>query len=461
MPKARSVKLARGSLPGYRISDLARDRRRILGGLIVDGVATYAKVIQQLNVLGIYKFPDKTQTVRKDIAYIQRHYSDYARKSPKRAKSPKRKSPKRAKSSKRKSPKRAPSSKRKSPSPKRPKHKSSKRKGSPKRKQKSMYGGSKDEDTYDGQEIGDEEIDDNTVVNVHVGKEYYFLSQINKFSDNEFFQKVILEDLGKSSYTTQREVFTEMKRVALSMDKPLKSLCTSRLIFFMYDYKQNKLLSQVRGKACQARFEMIGLSIWYRNDKITPTEYFKDPTLASGHANIVLIDHHSKTIERFEPGYEDDIEEYSETHKAINRYFTSRKRMTEWGLRDYTYVTHPTICPVGPQHTDYRQYNSVHVASCLVWSFFYVWKRVTNLDVSPADLFKYEDKEDLHYEFLEFAAALHHAPIHPIVTEDIQSYGIMTPYDGKRRASKRLIEKAEKKQPRKKTKCLYKARCYG
>ena len=84
MKKKSSVKiyLSPGSLAGYQLSDLARDRRYVLGKMITSKTATYAQVIRRLNVLAIYnknRNPKMTEKIRKDIAYTQRHYkSKYA-----------------------------------------------------------------------------------------------------------------------------------------------------------------------------------------------------------------------------------------------------------------------------------------------------------------------------------------------------------------------------------------------
>ena len=119
-----NIQYKRGSLPGYHVRELARDRRAVLTNLIETKKATYAEVIRRLNVLSIFnknKNPEMSATIRRDMAYVQRHLSHYssAKRSPSRKASPKRRaSPKQSATKRRSSAKRRASPKRRSPASK-------------------------------------------------------------------------------------------------------------------------------------------------------------------------------------------------------------------------------------------------------------------------------------------------------------------------------------------------------
>ena len=71
-----------GALSGYTTGDLARNRRNILDKYLkLNG---YSAVIKRLNAIAILnknRNPFVSETIRKDIKYIQSHYS-HLKKSP-------------------------------------------------------------------------------------------------------------------------------------------------------------------------------------------------------------------------------------------------------------------------------------------------------------------------------------------------------------------------------------------
>ena len=104
-----------GALDGYKTKDLAKIRRSILDKYLK--LYGYASVVKRLNAISILnknRNPTVSEIMKKDIRFIQRHYS-HLRKSPKPSR----------KSTKRKSRK---STKRKSRKSKRKSRKSTKRK---------------------------------------------------------------------------------------------------------------------------------------------------------------------------------------------------------------------------------------------------------------------------------------------------------------------------------------------
>jgi hypothetical protein len=86
------IPVKKGTLEGYSVYDLARDRRKLLVKLIKTGNSTYSQIIKRLNVLVIYnknRYPDIADKVLRDLEYIQRHMSHYSKQSAKKS-SPKR-----------------------------------------------------------------------------------------------------------------------------------------------------------------------------------------------------------------------------------------------------------------------------------------------------------------------------------------------------------------------------------
>ena len=83
------IPVTKGKLPGYHVSNLARDRRKLLIKMIKSKEATYADIIRRLNVLSIYnksRNPELSSKVARDMAYIRKKFEGTPYKmSPKRS----------------------------------------------------------------------------------------------------------------------------------------------------------------------------------------------------------------------------------------------------------------------------------------------------------------------------------------------------------------------------------------
>ncbi len=82
--KKSSIRLSlkKGTLSGYHIKDLAKNRRSILESHLKSGKVSYSEMIKYINVLAIYnknKNPKMSEKFRRDISYIQKNLSSYSK----------------------------------------------------------------------------------------------------------------------------------------------------------------------------------------------------------------------------------------------------------------------------------------------------------------------------------------------------------------------------------------------
>lgn len=140
---------------------------------------------------------------------------------------------------------------------------------------------------------------------------------------------------------------------------------------------------------CNKRFIYINLMIHWEQKNST-------------HVNMIIIDFHNNTIERYEPhGKRMTFDKNKKLSKNIDNKF-SKKILSYLKLDNYTYISPFDFSPVIGAQTKVDAYDGM----CLTYSIMYLQLRIMNPDVNQKDIVKYmlkKPKDEMFEILLKYA----------------------------------------------------------
>ena len=124
---------------------------------------------------------------------------------------------------------------------------------------------------------------------------------------------------------------------------------------------------------------------------------YSDEKASISHANVIIIDLHKKTYERFEPHGKQSEEE----GKIVNKLFRNRVKRV-FGLEDFTYISPANISPI----IGIQSIADSYCGMCITISMMYLHMRILNPDIPQKKLVKFlinRDKNKLKEMILKYA----------------------------------------------------------
>jgi len=161
---------------------------------------------------------------------------------------------------------------------------------------------------------------------------------------------------------------------------------------------------------------------------------FLDWVDKGSHSVILVVDHHNKTVELFDPAIDADYFRKHDKLQTLGDYI--QNRLSEMlGAEEYKYIPPEKICLKGPQYLLLlEKYGNIHQKSCQYWTLFWICQRVKNPKLKPSELLEklLSDKDKLNGDFLMFIAKSGLETLHNDVPKTLASLQILDTYHNRR-----------------------------
>ena len=123
------------------------------------------------------------------------------------------------------------------------------------------------------------------------------------------------------------------------------------------------------------------------------------------HANMIIIDTKTKTIELFEPhGSRSTSSELGNVSAAYTKKQRRLKKYFKHLLKDYQFIN--VVDSIKRSAFQILYDPDEHTGYCVTWAALYANYRILNMNISPEYLVKYLDKNIHTKKILNFAATI-------------------------------------------------------